>query len=103
MPRDAPVALAPLESFVEGDAKSFERAGDSDGVIGDAVREACRLWLRTARLCKPPPRGWTERLSQLADTDRYGAQDELLRSANLLPDCRTRKLCAMWSTASTKN
>jgi hypothetical protein len=86
VPRDSAAALVLLESFIESDDKFFERADDSDGAIGDAVREACRLWLRTAKLCNPPPRGWTERLFQLANADQYGARDELLRSSNLLLD-----------------
>ena len=86
VPHDPAAALALAESFIESDAKFFERADDSDGAIGDAVREACRLWLRAAVLCKPPPQGWTARLFQLANADEYGARDELLRSANLLLD-----------------
>ena len=54
VPHDPAAALALAESFIESDAKFFERADDSDGAIGDAVREACRLWLRAAVLCKPP-------------------------------------------------
>ena len=86
VPRDPEAALALVETFIESDAKFFERADDSDGAIGDAMREACRLWLRAAALCKPPTRGWTARLFQLANADEYGARDELLRSANLLLD-----------------
>lgn len=86
LPRDPDAALALVESFIESDAKFFERADDSDGAIGDAVREACRLWLRTAAQCKRPTHGWTERLFQLANDDQYGAREALLRSANLLLD-----------------
>jgi hypothetical protein len=52
-------------SFIESNGKFFERADDSDGAIGDAVREACRLWLRTAAQCKRPTHGWTEQLLRL--------------------------------------
>lgn len=86
VPRDPAAALALVESFIESDTKFFERADDSDGAIGGAVREACRLWLRTAALSKPPIHGWTHRLFELANADQYGARDELLCSANLLLD-----------------
>jgi len=84
--RDPTAALSLVESFLKSDAKFFDRADDSDGCIGDAVREACRLWPRAAAQCKPPASGWTDRLFQLAQADDYGARDELLRSANLLLD-----------------
>src|SRR5947199_9528702 len=43
MPSDPAAALALAESFIESDAVFFDRADDSDGVIGDAVRAGCRL------------------------------------------------------------
>lgn len=50
------------------------------------MRAACRLWLRTAALCKPPASARAARLAELVSADEYGAREELLRSANLLLD-----------------
>lgn len=86
LPKDPPAALLLFEAFIEADAAWFERADDSDGVIGDAVRAACRHWLQAAARCGTPPDVWPERLLKLYQTDQYGARDELLRRADLLLD-----------------
>ncbi|MCM8596131.1 DUF6880 family protein [Accumulibacter sp.] len=91
LPRDAPAALALFEAFIEADAKWFDRADDSDGVIGDAVRAACRHWLQAAARCETPPDVWPERLLKLYRADQYGARDELLRRADLLLDERAQR------------
>ena len=83
-PKDPPAAVALFESVIEADASFFERADDSDGCIGDAVRAACRHWLMAAALCETPAHVWPERLMKLAQADEYGARDELLRRAELL-------------------
>ncbi len=86
LPKDPPAALSLFEAFIEADAAWFDRADDSDGVIGDAVRAACRHWLRAAARCETPPDVWPERLLKLYQADQYGARDELLRRADLLLD-----------------
>ena len=86
LPKDPPAALSLLEAFIEADAAWFDRADDSDGVIGDAVRTACRHWLQAAARCKTPSDVWPERLLKLYQADQYGARDELLRCASLLLD-----------------
>jgi hypothetical protein len=83
-PRDPPAAVALFESFIEADASWFERADDSDGSIGDAVRAACRHWLKAAARCETPANVWPERLMKLFQADEYGAREELLRRADLL-------------------
>jgi hypothetical protein len=84
MPVDPPAALALAEAFIEADGVFFERADDSDGVIGDAVRAGCRLWLKAASCCESPATEWPGRISALAAADEYGAREELLRRADLL-------------------
>ena len=42
LPKDPRAALALFESFLEADHAFFDRADDSDGSIGNAVRVACR-------------------------------------------------------------
>lgn len=84
--KDPPAALSVFETFIEADAAWFERADDSDGVIGDAVRAACRHWLEAAARCETPRDVWPERLLKLYEADEYGARDELLRRADLLLD-----------------
>ncbi|MCC7218983.1 MAG: hypothetical protein IT517_19570 [Burkholderiales bacterium] len=86
LPKDPPSALALFEAFIEADAAWFDRADDSDGVIGDAVRAACRHWLQAAARCEIPPDVRPERLLKLYQADEYGARDELLRRADLLLD-----------------
>jgi len=86
MPSDPAAALALAESFIEADAVFFDRADDSDGSVGDAIRAGCRLWLNAAARCETPASEWPARLARLAANDRYGAREELLRRADLLLD-----------------
>ncbi len=86
MPKDPAAALSLFEAFIEADQTWFERADDSDGVIGDAVRVACRHWLQAAARCEATRDAWPDRLLQLYQADEYGARDELLRRAHLLLD-----------------
>lgn len=91
LPKDPPAALSLFEAFIEADAAWFDRADDSDGVIGDAVRAACRHWLQAAARCETSREVWPERLLKLYEADQYGARDELLRSAGLLLDEPTQR------------
>lgn len=84
MPQDPAAALALAESFIEADAVFFNRADDSNGAIGDAIRAGCRLWLKAASRCESPAAEWPARIAALAGANEYGAREELLRSANLL-------------------
>ncbi|GAC1427035.1 MAG: hypothetical protein NVSMB6_27260 [Burkholderiaceae bacterium] len=84
LPKDPATALALFEAFIEADGVFFERADDSDGCIGDAVRAACRYWLQAAAHCETPASGWPSRLARLVSEDQYGAREELLRRAELL-------------------
>jgi len=86
LPKAPELALELIEAFIKSDNKFFERADDSDGCIGDAIRTACTLWLVAASRCEVPRSGWTERLCQLAKADDYGAREQLLKSAHLLLD-----------------
>jgi hypothetical protein len=89
LPTDPAAALALAEEFVEANGVFFECADDSGGVIGDAVRAGCRLWLVAASRCKSPAELWPARIAALVAADEYGARDELLRRADLLLDERT--------------
>ncbi len=84
VPKDPAAAVALFESFIEADATWFERADDSDGSIGDAVRAGCRHWLEAAARCETPASVWPERLMKLVEADQLGAREELLRRADLL-------------------
>ena len=86
LPKDPAAAVALFEAFIEADAALLERADDSGGYIGDAVRAACRLWLRAAARCKAPAAEWQDRLVRLVGADDYGAREELLQHADLLLD-----------------
>jgi tetratricopeptide (TPR) repeat protein len=85
-PKSPPAALELFQAFIESDHHFFERADDSDGAVGDAVRAACRHWLQAAAACESPPYEWPGRVVELFAADAYGARDELLRRADLLFD-----------------
>lgn len=102
LPRDPPAALALFESFIEADASWFERADDSDGCIGDAVRAACRHWLTAAAQCETPAAVWPERMMKLYEADAYGAREALLRRADLLlAEPELRRLVALFESRMT--
>lgn len=87
LPLDPSRAHALAEAFLGSDGRFFEQADDSDGVIGDAVRAGCRLWLATARAQSgPAPDEWIERIHKLVNADEYGAREALLRHADTLFD-----------------
>lgn len=81
MPKAPPAALELFQAFIEADAVFFERADDSDGAVGDAVRSACRYWLEAASRCETPPNELSDRVTGLFTADAYGAREELLRRA----------------------
>ena len=83
-PKDPAAALALFESFIASDSSWFERADDSDGCIGDAMRCACEQWLEAARRCESPPDEWPARIVALYRADEYGGRETLLRHADLL-------------------
>ncbi len=99
LPRDPSAAVSLFEAFIEADTSWFERADDSDGAIGDAVRAACRHWLQAAGHCETALQPWAERLAKLYQADEYGARDELLRRANLLLDEAALRWLVAWFEA----
>lgn len=84
LPRDPMAVVSLAESFIESDVIFFERADDSSGCIGDAMRAACRLWLQAAARCEVLADTWPARLFTLFAADRYGAREPLLSYADLL-------------------
>ncbi len=85
LPLDAAQALQLVEAFLGNDAEFFEQADDSDAAIGDAIRAACRLWLRAAKAQgNRHIAHWVERVYALVAADQYGARDALLKHAELL-------------------
>jgi hypothetical protein len=95
LPRDPMAVVSLAESFIESDADFFERADDSSGCIGDAMRAACRLWLQAAARCEVPAGMWPSRLLGLFAGDQYGARESLLAHADLLlPEPQLRVMVA---------
>lgn len=86
LPRDPMAAVSLAEAFIESDGVFMERADDSSGCIGGALRSACRLWLEAAARCEAPLSAWPDRLRRLFDADRYGTRELLLARADLLLD-----------------
>jgi hypothetical protein len=85
LPVQPALALELYEAFIGSDRHFFEGADDSDGVIGDAIRSACSLWLRAAK-SSATETDWIERVYDLASGDEYGAREPLLQQANILLD-----------------
>ncbi len=103
LPIDPSAALSLFETFIEADEKWFERADDSDTLIGELVQTACRYWLQAAAQCNAPPGGWSDRLLALYAADPYGVRSDLLRCAGLLLDQRAqRELVARFEAQPTK-
>lgn len=103
LPIDPSSALSLFETFIEADEKWFERADDSDALIGELVQTACRYWLQAAAQCNAPSGGWSDRLLALYAADPYGVRSDLLRSAGLLLDQRAqRELVARFEAQLTK-
>ena len=84
MTRDPPEALALAEAFIQGDEVFFNRIDDSSGVVGDAIRAACVLWLKAASRCESLASAWPDRIATLVAADQYGTREELLRRSDLL-------------------
>lgn len=84
LPRDPPEALSLAEAFIQADEVFFNRVDDSGGVVGDAIRAACVLWLKSASHCESPACVWPDRITTLVAADQYGAREELLRRSDLL-------------------
>ena len=95
LPLDPARALALAEAFLRADERFFEQADDSDGVIGDAIRAGCQLWLRAAK-AQPNRDGteWIEHVYALVNADEYGARDALLGHSDLLFDEAGRRALA---------
>lgn len=84
LPRDPMGAVTLAEAFIECDESIFNRADDSSGRIGDAMRSGCRLWLQAAARCESPADAWPARLRRLAEADKFGAREALWLQADLL-------------------
>jgi hypothetical protein len=81
------------------DAVIFNRADDSDGLIGDELRAACVLWLEAAAAVRSPQTGpaadWGATLYDLYQANDYGVREPLLgESHRLLHENELRVLAA---------
>jgi len=99
LPRDAEKALALAEKFVCLDQVIFDRADDSDGLIGDELRATCVLWLDAAASVRAtnPNSGtdWPAVLYKLYQANDYGVREPLLEQADrLLREQELRALAA---------
>jgi hypothetical protein len=66
----------------------FNRADDSDGVIGDELRAACVLWLDAAAAAREANAGadadWVAALYESYQANDYGVREPLLEEAHRL-------------------
>lgn len=78
---EAPLlALNLLGQFFAADAEIFERADDSDGMIGDAFRRAAELFAEISESLKFPPEA-EALFHRLLQKNDYGVRDCLLDNA----------------------
>lgn len=107
VPKDPDKAIALAEELFGLDRVIFERADDSNGVIGYELREACVLWLdaaaavreRSARIRKD----WPAVLYALYRVNDYGVREPLLEEAHrLLREEELRALAARFEAAARR-
>ena len=88
LPRDPEKAVAFAEKLFCLDQVIFERADDSDGVVGYELREACVLWLDAAAAVRTRSassrRDWPAFLCELYRSNDYGVREPLLEQAHRL-------------------
>jgi len=80
------------DAFIRADSRVFERLDDSAGIVGDAFRDACLLWLDAAAQSRKDE-DWVERIHALTADNDYGVRDPLLpHAARLLSEHELRRL-----------
>jgi len=80
------------DAFIRADSRVSERLDDSAGIVGDAFRDACLLWLDAAAQSRKDE-NWVERLHALAADNDYGVRGPLLpNAARLLSEHELRRL-----------
>ena len=99
LPRDPEKAAALAEKLFCLDQVIFDRADDSDGRIGDELREACVLWLDTAAAVRASNTecgtDWPAILYEFYQANDYGVREPLLEQAQrLLREEELRALAA---------
>jgi uncharacterized protein YigA (DUF484 family) len=99
LPRNPMRARTLAEKLFSLDQVIFNRADDSSGAIGAALRDACVLWLDAAagdRAASPDQNmDWASGLYKLYQANDYGIREPLLQEANrLLRENELRALAA---------
>jgi hypothetical protein len=95
-------AFALVDAFLLTDNDTFERVDDSAGVVGDAYREACLLWLDAAARCKGDE-DWVERVRKTVAQNDYGVRDPLLPNADrLLTEHELRRLARHYEESGAR-
>ncbi len=99
LPRDPEKAIVLAEKLFGLDQVIFERADDSNSVIGYEIREACVLWLDAAAAVRArsasPRKDWPAILYELYQSNDYGVREPLLEEAHrLLREEELRALAA---------
>jgi hypothetical protein len=86
--RDPEKAVSLAERLICLDQVIFDRADDSDGLIGDELRAACVLWLDAAAAVRATNTAsttdWPAVLYQLYQANDYGVREPLLEQAHRL-------------------
>jgi hypothetical protein len=99
LPKEPLKAAALAEKLFSLDDVIFNRADDSDGLIGDELRAACVLWLDATAAARKVNAGadadWAAALYDLYQANDYGVREPLLEEAHrLLHEDELRALAA---------
>jgi len=98
--RDPARAWKLLDAFVRADGNILERADDSNGSIGDAMRRACSLWHR-AHAGLPAGGDRVQRVFDLHAGNDYGTRDAILDgAAQSLSETELRELARIYEQAA---
>jgi hypothetical protein len=90
LPKNPLKAAALAEKLFSLDDVIFDRADDSDGVIGDELRAACVLWLDAGAAARKLNAGadadWAAAVYDFYQANDYGVREPLLEEAHRLLD-----------------
>ena len=76
LPANPSDAFRLIVQFIECDRQTFEKADDSDGIVGGVFRRACDLFARAAKIT--PSSDVLPTLQRLLAANDFGARDHLL-------------------------
>jgi hypothetical protein len=103
LPKDPEKAMVLAEKLICLDQVIFDRADDSDGLIGDELRVACVLWLDAAAAVRATyteaAKDWPAAVYALYQSNDYGVREPLLEQGHrLMQEAELRALAARFES-----